>query len=423
MRALVAAVTAAGLAVGRASAHADGAPLTIELAVKLALANNERGQIADLNVVIADAAVTRAWVSFLPVLNASAADTLKPIDSPVNVATGQVSVSQPLVDPTAFPRLAVARHNLLGQRAQTADDKRRLAFDAAKAFISVLLQEEVVKAAQKKLETARANLADTDAQMRAQLVSSNDVTRAQISLAGTDRELASDQGRLRAAYLQLGFLINAPPPTAVAPPAALLIGGEAKPPDDESLIKQSLTRRPDLAARRESAIAAHESTREPRLHYLPSLAIGANLNVTSNPGNNGHAVDGQIALTANWLIYDGGARKADIMQRDAQALIADLNTQALVRQIETDVRGALNDLLAAQQELTSARAAQDAAKKGAEEAAILYRQGLAKAIELLDANDQRFAADVNFATAEFDVASAYLELRQAMGFDPVEAAP
>jgi len=374
-------------------------------------------------VVIADAAVTRAWVSFLPVLNANAADTLKPIDAPVNVATGQVSVSQPLVDPTAFPRLAVARHNLLGQRAQTADDKRRLAFDAAKAFISVLLQEEVVKAAQKKLETAKANLADTDAQMRAQLVSSNDVTRAQISLAGTDRELASDLGRLRAAYIQLGFLINAPPPTGVAPPTALLIGGEAKPPDDETLIKQSLARRPDLAARRESAIAAHESTREPRLHYLPSLALGANLNVTSNPGNSGHTVDGQIALTANWLIYDGGARKADIMQRDAQALIADLNTQALVRQIETDVRSALNDLLAAQQELTSAHAAQDAAKKGAEEAAILYRQGLAKAIELLDANDQRFAADVSFATAEFDVASAYLELRQAMGFDPVEVAP
>jgi outer membrane protein TolC len=421
MRALVAAVTAAGFVVGTGPARADDGPLTIELAVKLALTKNERAQIADLNVVVADAAVTRAWVSFLPVLNATAGDTLRPRDTPKNIATGQVTLSQPLIDPTAFPRLAVAKHQLLGQRAQTIDDKRKLAFDAAKAFVGVLLAQQVVSAAERKLQTAKANLADTDAQAKAQLVSTNDVTRAQISLAGTDRELAADQGKLRAAYIQLAFVMNAPPPVAVAPPTQLLAGAAAKQPDEETLIKQSLAKRPDLEARRESAIAAHESTREPRLHYLPSLALGANINVTSNPGSSGHDVDGQIALTANWLIYDGGSRKADIMQRDAQASIADLTTQTLIRQIETDVRNAENDLLTAQAELTSARETEDAAKRGADEAAILYRQGLAKAIELLDANDQLFEADVNLAGAEFDVASAYLELRQAMGFDPLEA--
>ena len=108
MRALVAAVTAASIGV----AHADDAPLTIEQAVKLALTKNERSQIAELDVVIAEAAVTRAWVSFLPVINAGASDTVRPRDTPVNVAVAQVSLNQPLIDPTAFPRLAVAKHNL-----------------------------------------------------------------------------------------------------------------------------------------------------------------------------------------------------------------------------------------------------------------------------------------------------------------------
>lgn len=394
-------------------------PMTIEQAVKLALTKNERVQIADLNVVVADAAVTRAWVSFLPVLQAGASDTVRPRDTPVNVAQAQVSLSQPLIDPTAFPRLAVAKHNLTGQRAQSLDDKRKLAYDAAKAFVAVLLADELVKAAQRKVETAKANLADTDAQSKAQLVSTNDVTRAQIQLATADRELANDQGRLRAAYIDLGFVLNAPPPTAVAPPVTLLQGGAAQQPDEESLIKTSLSTRPDLAARRESAIAAHESAKEPRLHYLPSLALTANVNATTNEGS-GHAIDGQVAVSAQWLIYDGGGRRADIQQRDAQAQIADLNTQTLIRQIETDVRNAENDLKAAQQELISAKAAQDAAVKGVEEAKILYRQGLTKAIELLDANDQRFQADVSFATAQFDVANAYLELRQALGYDPLE---
>src|SRR3954462_11695485 len=102
MRALVAAVAAAGIVAGPSPARADDG-LTIETAIKLALTQNERAQISDLNVVVADAAGTRAWVSFLPVINAQAGDAVRPRDTPTNLATGQVTLSQPLIDPTAFP--------------------------------------------------------------------------------------------------------------------------------------------------------------------------------------------------------------------------------------------------------------------------------------------------------------------------------
>ena len=63
----------------------------------------------------------------------------------------------------------------------------------------------------------------------------------------------------------------------------------------------------------------------------------------------------------------------------------------------------------------------DAARKSASETAILYKQGLAKAIELVDANEQRFLAEVNHAEAQFSLANAYLALLQAMGRGPLEA--
>jgi len=63
--------------------------------------------------------------------------------------------------------------------------------------------------------------------------------------------------------------------------------------------------------------------------------------------------------------------------------------------------------------------ARDAAQQNVDETAILYRQGLAKAIELIDANDSRFTADVNYAGAQYSMAVAYLNLRQAMGLDPL----
>ncbi|HET9991636.1 MAG TPA: TolC family protein [Kofleriaceae bacterium] len=411
----------AAILLGASSARADDS-LTLDQAIQLALTRNERAAISDLQTVQADAAVERAHVAFLPVLNASGNDTIHPIDTPKNTAQGALTLQQPLIVLSAFPLLAQAKHNLDAQRAQTAEDKRQLMFDVAKAYFGVLLAQEVVAAAQKKLDTATADVADTDAQFKAQLVSSNDVTRAQISLSTSVRELSQDRSQLATAYIELGFIINAPAPTNLVAPTALLDAGKQAAPAADTLVNQSLAARPDLVARKDSALAAHDFAREPRYRYLPTLSLIGQLTATSNAGMNGHDVDGSIQFAASWSIYDAGARSADIRSRDAAAEIADLQTKELVRAIDSDVRTAATQLTAAQQALAAAQDAVTASRKSASETAILYKQGLAKAIELVDANEQRFTAEVSYAEAEFSVASAYLALRQAIGQGPLEEA-
>ncbi|HEX7836268.1 MAG TPA: TolC family protein, partial [Kofleriaceae bacterium] len=143
------------------------------------------------------------------------------------------------------------------------------------------------------------------------------------------------------------------------------------------------------------------------------------LTASSQADRSGHEVSGTVALTASWTIFDAGSRSADARSRDAQAAIADLTAQSLARTIAAQVRTAAASLVSAQQALAAAQGAMVASRKSAGETATLYHQQLAKAIELLDANEQRFAAEVNFAVAQFSVASAYLALRQAMGLDPL----
>jgi outer membrane protein TolC len=144
------------------------------------------------------------------------------------------------------------------------------------------------------------------------------------------------------------------------------------------------------------------------------------MTASSNVPAMGHTVDGTISLNASWSIYDAGARSADARARDASAAIADLSSTALVRSVDAQVRSAAMLLAAAQAALGAAQDAVVAGRKSADETAILYHQGLAKAIELVDANEQRFVAEVSYAEAEYSVASAYLALRQAMGNGPLE---
>jgi outer membrane protein TolC len=392
--------------------------LRLEDAIQLALTRNERAQIAELNVVIADAGVARARAAFLPVLSARGDDTLHPRNTPLDTAKGTLTLTQSLIEPTAWPLYDQARHELAGQRAQSTDDRRQVAFDAAKAFIAVLLADQVLQAAQRKLDTARADLADTDAQAKAQLVSSNDVTRARIGLASSERELASDQGNLDAAYIQLALVVKARIAPGLVVPTALLDAGVQPVPPADALVARSLARRPDLAARKQLALAAHDFAREPRMRWFPTLDLEGQFTASSQ-ADHGNYVTGTVALNASWTIFDAGARSADARSRDAQAAIADLTADNLIRTVDAQVRTAAAALVSAQLALAAAQGAVDAARKSADETAILYHQQLAKAIELLDANEQRFAAEVNFAEAQFSVASAYLALRQAMGLDPL----
>ena len=183
--------------------------LTLEDAIQLALTRNERAAIAELNVVVADAGVDEGARSRSCRCSPRTATTrYRPRDKPTgDDHAAALTFNQPLIAPSAFPLLRPGQaHARRRSSAQSDRRPRQLAFDAAQAYFNVLLADQVVQAAQKKLDTAKADVADTDAQVKAQLVSSNDVTRAQIGLASSAararRRPGQPRGRVRPARVR-----------------------------------------------------------------------------------------------------------------------------------------------------------------------------------------------------------------------------
>ena len=54
------------------------------------------------------------------------------------------------------------------------------------------------------------------------------------------------------------------------------------------------------------------------------------------------------------------------------------------------------------------------------ETEVLYQQGLARAIEIVDANASRFDAEVSRESAKLAMEQAYLDVRFALGLGPVD---
>jgi len=399
---------------------AQDAPLTLERAVELAVTRNERAAVAETTVEAAEARLRRARSIILPQVNVTgqyrndtAADTR-------NTLSAAALLTQPLFDARAFPLMRFARGLRDASRLSAADAKRILAFDAADAFIVTLSFEQVLRAAQQRREFARTSLEDTRARFEAGLVSSNDVTRAELEMATAERGVAQATGTVQTAFLELENLLNVEISAPLQVPVDLLQAAAQLSSVETPLIAEAQSRRSDILAARAELGALRAFADEPSARLIPSILLNAqtrNINEGSISDRNN---EGFFGVTLNWPILDAGVRGAERAERTANARGAELELDLALRGVERQVRTASVALRSEQAALREAEAAVRAARKNADETNELYRQGLASALELADANQRRFEAEVAEVNARYRMAQAYLALREARGVGPVE---
>lgn len=417
-RALCTLTLAVVLSSGQARAEA---PLTLDEAVKLAAANNERSHKAPLRVDAAQGQLERARTAFLPSVVASSSGAMKdPADRAGRILSGQgtVSITQPLVNLPAFPLYSQAQHTLESERWGAVDDQRLLAFDTAHAYLLALSGERLAEAAQRRLDRAKAEQADTQARVDAQLASTNDVTRLSIASISSASQVSQAAGSLTRAYLQLAFLVGREVSGPLVTPQRTTNAAQKGTFRMDEIIRLAESRRPDVHSSHERTEALRQFAKEPLYRLAPTLGVSANVHAVIAPEPTDIPRDETALLTLTWTIYDAGARYADRKTRLAQVDSQALDEHLLVRSIATDVNVAIAALHTARDVYKISEDSVTAAKKNTEETEILYRQGLARAIELTDANASEYDAEVNLETANLAMEQAYLQLRQALGLGP-----
>lgn len=403
-------------------ARAEG-ELRLDQAIKLALEHNERARKSPLRVDQAEGSLDRARGAFYPSLTAasSAQYKLREDKSGRNTTTsGTITLSQPIVNPSAFPQYSQASHQLESEKWGSIQDRRLLSFDTARAFLQALTTERVLEASNRRLDRAKANIANAEARAAAGLASTNDITKAQLELTTAQREVAQSEGRVGVAYLNLGFLVGRQVTPPLASPDRTTEAAASYETSPESQVKSALDRRPDLRSAHERTEALRASAKEPYYRLIPSLNGNVSVRLLPDPLPTEQAHDETATLNLTWNIFDAGFRYADRRTRTAQAESQALDESLLRRSVDNDIRIALTNLKAARESFKIAEDAVTAAQKNLEETEILYKQGLARAIEVADATAKRFDADVTRASAKLTMEQTYLELRFALGLGPLD---
>ncbi|KAA0256185.1 MAG: TolC family protein [Acidobacteria bacterium] len=412
-------------------AAASQAPLTLEAAVDRARARNERVLSAARTADAAEADVARARAFFFPTLSVGGAYVHRSYESTREVGGETVVLSrrdalsaaatatQVLLDMRAVPLWRQSRSNRDAAALEAVDASLLVGFDTGAAFLTALGLTEAAAAADRRLEVASASLRDATARFDAQIASSNDVTRAQLEVASAERERTRAVNAVAEARLNLGYLLDEALEGALATPEPLLDPEREEAGPAEGLVAEAVSRRVDLAAQRKRVEALRFYAKEPMNRYVPALTARGDVRTTNDAGLSGRDTVGTFSLDLSWSLFDGLARHAEKAERTAQADAAELLLRAAERQVDLDVRRALVAIGNARAGIRQARVAADVARRNAEETAELYRQGLATAFALADANVRLFEAEVALVRERIGLGLARLDLRAATGLDPL----
>jgi outer membrane protein TolC len=396
--------------------------LTLPEAIRLAHEYNEDSKIADKRVEIAEGEVESSRAAFLPTLTLGAsaqADAREDARGRHVTGSSSLTLRQPLLRPSAIPNYRASKVSLDAAKANGSEDQRAVAFDTARAYVKAVAAESVLQASQGRLDRAKADFDDVKARVEAELVSSNDLTRERLDVSSAQKGVFTSQSSLQRARLDLALLIGKAVDGALVPPGALSDAAENFTGDDDSLRKVALDKRVDLKAAHLQTLAARIQSEEPNYRLIPSIDLTGQITANPDPGDHQPWDDETLTVSLTWTIFDGGARYGDRRSRSAQADIAELSEKRLGREIDNDVATALVELDTAKDAYRVAKESVDAARANSDETGTLYDQGLARAIELTDANASLFDAEVGLAQARLDLVNAYLDVRAALGEEPM----
>jgi outer membrane protein TolC len=412
-------------------------PLTLDEAVKLALERNERAQAAQEDINAANARVAQARSFFLPQLTSASTYTRRAYEvrrvvgdtevviSRFNALSETLALSLTLFDARSMTGLAAVRAQRNADVAAAAEGRRQLAFEVSQAFLATLGTSQVQEASARRFAFARQNLDAAKARFSAGLASVNDVTRAELEYATAEVGVTQVKGQVETSTLQLGHLLDAQDAVRgkLVVPEFLIEAAAAEAADAQGLINEALARRLDVGSLRWIASSQHALAKVPMLGFIPSLSASGRYSITNEPSFNNRNWNWTAGATLSWNLFDGLARFGQQREQRALAKLADLDLQAATRRVDLEVREALVSLANQRAALKQATTAHEIAKKNAVETTELYRQGLASALQVADANVSLFEAEVAFVQERYGLGVAFLNLEAALGLDPFGKEP
>ncbi|MEN8144660.1 MAG: TolC family protein [Gemmatimonadota bacterium] len=421
-----------------------GPAMTLEEALRIALANNPSIESADASYASAKAARWADYGAFLPRVSVSGAASrtsftnssfLSPegspqiLDPPLEDVSksnsASLTLSLPLFSPERFSDAKAGGAELGAARLRLSAAEATVVRDVRRAYLEALKQQRLLEVADRQQIARGQDLEVTESRYRIAAASRSDLLGAQIDLSDAElRYLDADAG-LAAALRDLHVLL-ARPSQGFESTDAVLVDIEEVPDasglDPAELASAAMRANPTVLALEQDERAASAGLLSAKAAWLPSvdvsLTFGRSRSLAESqslfsfdPAN----TRATFSISGSWTLFDNFSRKASNAQanRSLRQARADLTRERL--NLERDVRDLVSDLQRRHRRLDALTRNQELADERLELAREQYRLGSIPYFNLQQAIDRLNSAEQSLFQDRYEYLKAWADLEERLG--------
>jgi outer membrane protein TolC len=322
----------------------------------------------------------------------------------------------PIIAPQAWANWSRAADQLESSKLSQRDVQRTVGITAARAYLTVFAQKRQVDVNRQARDNSLAHMQYADSRLRGGIGNRVDWARAGQELEQNEAILQNSYANLYRSQEALGILLGLDEPVDVEEIPQI----PGMPTLDQAVDESQ--GRSDILLFRQQEKAADRSLNLSWTEYLPNITLFGQP-FYQNPSSLTSPETGwQIQAVLSWVLFDGGARYGRTHEREALLDQARIQLDLGLRQANSDVRAALDNVertaAAVERQHNSAKLAEDAMRL----ADIAYRAGASTNLELIDAQRRARDAETLANIAEDNQRQAAIDLLSASGRFPAQLA-
>jgi outer membrane protein TolC len=333
---------------------------------------------------------------------------------PFNYLDARGYLTQSLFNWNYLQTERASEQNLKAAQYSYQDARDMVVLAVGNAYLQTIAAAARVEAAQAQVTTAQALYSKAADQQKAGVTPAIDSLRAQVEFQARQQQLIVARNDFAKGKLALARIIGLPPGQEFslsdkAPYEPLLTPGL------EESLQRAYASRSDYQAAMAKLRAAELSRKAATAEHYPDLGLEAeygDIGVSPFHSNGTYHVAGSL----NIPIFAGGRAHAHVLQAEAVLRQNQQQVDNLRGQIDNEVRTAMLDLNAANDQVQVARSSVDLAEQTLTQAQDRFAAGVADNLEVIQAQEALATAHENFISSLYAHNLAKVEYARAIGF-------
>lgn len=394
-------------------------PLSLDMACRTALVNNENIQIAKETVSQAENDVGVANSYLYPQINAIGSHVRQKELSPLVTPVDEYDLYQLTVDQHVYQMGKVwtgrrmAKIYMEGTQLSYERTVREILFQVCAAYYNVLLGRQSIEIAQSALSRANKQLERAQALFEVGSTTATTVLRAEVQVAQALEQLerANNQYLVAREMLALEMGIEAFSEDVVEPAPGVF-------PEQslDGLIARALESRKDLQVAQLDMRNAEEQVRWKRADFFPNISLHGEFQRTSDEALFYDDEDNWSAsLNLSCPLFTGGRNRAELNSAKSALRQARAAVDRFEKSVRAEVRSVYLDLQTQRKVLQQNRLQVASAEKNYEQVTAQFEEGMATSVDQVDAFTALNQAQNLLANAHYTYQLNLIKLKLATG--------